>query len=126
MVEDVTPEELKESMEDGDDPQIVDVRKPAQFERGHIPGAENVPFPELPRRVEEIDWDDEIVVACAIGQSSQKAARMLESYEGIDGDADVYNLEGGLRDWKYDLATVDDTGENGDEGPGADDVDAPF
>jgi rhodanese-related sulfurtransferase len=127
MVEDVTPDEIADRIEDDDAPQIVDVRKPLQFRQAHIPGAENVPFPELPRRVEQIDWDDEIVVACAIGKSSQKAARMLESYEGVDEDADVYNLEGGIRAWDADLASSEERA-NDDEGPGAaaDDADAPF
>jgi len=132
MVEDVTPDEIAERIEDDDAPQIVDVRKPAQFRQAHIPGAENVPFPELPRTVDQIDWDDEIVVACAIGKSSQKAARMLESYEGVDDDADVYNLDGGLRAWDGDVASGREdaesaTGtESGDEGPSAASGDAPF
>lgn len=135
MVEDVTPDEIADRIED-DALQIVDVRKPAQFRQAHIPGAENVPFPELPRRVEQIDWNDEIVVACAIGKSSQKAARMLESYEGVDDDADVYNLDGGVRAWDYDLTTGAEASiPNGDaddgvadEGPegGAGGTDAPF
>jgi len=129
MVEDVTPDEIAERIDDDDAPQIVDVRKPTQFRQAHIPGAENVPFPELPRKVERLDWDDEIVVACAIGKSSQKAARMLESYEGVDDDADVYNLEGGLRAWDGDVASGEAPGgdaadESTDEGPG--DADAPF
>lgn len=103
MVEDITPDEVREKLENGEDLQIVDIRQPAQYEQGHIPEAENIPFPELPQRVEDHDWADEIVVACPIGQSSQKAARMLESYEGVDDDARVLNLEGGYRNWEYDL-----------------------
>jgi rhodanese-related sulfurtransferase len=103
MVEDIAPETVNEKLENGDDLQVVDIRRPPQFARGHIPGAENVPFPELPQRVDEHDWGDEIVVACPVGQSSQKAARMLESYEGVDEDARVLNLEGGYRAWEFDL-----------------------
>ncbi len=103
MVEHITPEEVNEKLENGEDLQVVDIRAPRQFARGHIPGAENIPFPELPRRVEQYDWGEKIVVACPIGQSSQQAARMLESYEGVDEDAQVLNLEGGYRDWEFEL-----------------------
>lgn len=99
MVEDVSPETVAEKLENGDELQVIDIRSPPQFAQGHIPGAENIPFPELPRRVDEHDWGEEIVVACPIGQSSQQAARMLESYEGVDEDARVLNLEGGYREW---------------------------
>ena len=132
MVQDVAPEEIAERVENGDAPQIVDVRNPMQFQQAHIPGAENVPISALPRRVDEIDWDEEIVVSCAIGQTSQKAARMLESYEGIDADTDVYNLEGGLRAWEGDVASGreengDEAGtSSSDEGPSATPGDAPF
>lgn len=103
MVDEIAPEEVHEKLEDGGDVQVVDIRRPNQYEQGHIPEAENIPFPELPRQIDEHDWGDEIVVACAIGQSSQQAARMLESYEGVDESASVLNLAGGYRDWEFDL-----------------------
>ena len=103
MVEEVTPEELHERIESGNAPQVIDIRHPKEFEAGHIPGAENVPFPLLTAEIDRVTWDDEIVVACPIGQSSLQAARLIESYEGVDADATVANLTGGYDAWEYEL-----------------------
>ncbi|MFB6353427.1 MAG: rhodanese-like domain-containing protein [Halobacteriales archaeon] len=103
MVEEISPEALKERLDRGEDVQVVDIRQPEAYERGHIPGAENVPFDRLAREVEAHDWGDDIVVACPIGESSLQAARLLEAYEGVSADATVANLEGGYRAWDYEL-----------------------
>ena len=103
MVEDMTPEELDERIRNGDDIQVIDIRDEPDYAEGHIPGAENIPFERFAREVDDHDWEDEIVVACPLGQSSQQAARLLESYEGVADDARVANLEGGYRDWEYEL-----------------------
>jgi rhodanese-related sulfurtransferase len=101
MVDEIDAEELKKRIDKDDAPQIIDIRNPENFSEGHIPGAENVPFPEITQKVDEQDWSDDVVVACPIGQSSEQAARLIESYEGFDGK--IANLEGGYRDWDYEL-----------------------
>jgi rhodanese-related sulfurtransferase len=110
MVAEITAEQLRDRLRDGD-VQVIDVRPPAAFEAGHIPGAINVPFPELADRVDEIQWGEEVVVACPVGQSSLQAARLLESYEGVDDDATIANLVGGYEAWPYDLERSEDGGE---------------
>ena len=102
MVEEISPDELHERIESGDPPQIIDIRPPAAFQQGHIPGAENVPMTQLAARIDEVDWADDIVVTCPIGQSSIQAARLIGSFEGVD-DAEVRSLAGGYNDWSYDL-----------------------
>lgn len=101
MVDEIEPDELKRRIDEGDAPQIIDIRNPEHFGEGHIPGAENVPFPELTQSIESQDWSDDVVVVCPIGESSLQAARLIESYEGFDGK--VANLDGGYREWKYEL-----------------------
>lgn len=102
MVEDITPAELHQRIEAGDAPQVVDVRPPAAFAAGHIPGAVNLSLDEFTARVDEFDWGEEVVFACPLGESSLQAGRLLESFEGT-GDATVYNLVGGYDAWAYDL-----------------------
>ncbi len=113
----ITTDELRDLQEDGEDVRIVDIRNPARFERGHIPGSENVPFGELPQVIPEFDGADHIVTVCPKGKSSIQAARLITSYEGT-ADATVESMAGGLNEWaeKYDLET---TGE-------LDEPDAPF
>lgn len=103
MVEEISPEELHERIAAGNPPQIIDIRPPAAFEQGHIPGAENVPMTELAARIDEIDWGDEIVVTCPIGQSSVQAARLIGSFEGVENADSVCSLAGGYEAWEYGL-----------------------
>lgn len=103
MVGEVTPDEVKEKLTD-DAAQIIDIRQPDEFNQGAIPGAINVPMTELPRRIDEIDWSDDITVVCPIGESSVQAARLIGSYEGADADA-VKSMAGGYEAWEYELET---------------------
>lgn len=103
MVEEVTPDELHRRLGNGDDVQVVDVRPERFFRRGHIPGAENVPFHRFAREVSGRDWGRDIVVVCPHGESSLQAARLLESYEGVQEGATVANLVGGYDAWEYEL-----------------------
>jgi phage shock protein E len=56
---------------------VVDVRTPAEFAGGHVPGALNVPLDALPARLGELPADRLIVVYCASGMRSARAASVL-------------------------------------------------
>ncbi|QLG63689.1 rhodanese-like domain-containing protein [Halorarum salinum] len=103
MVEEITTEDVKAKVDAGEDVQIIDIRDPDQFAAGHVPGAVNVPMSELPSRVDEIEWGDDVVVACPIGQSSVQAARLIGSYEGVEDDDAVRSMAGGYDAWEYEL-----------------------
>lgn len=102
MVEELSPEEVEATLE-ADEIQVVDIRSPAQFERGHIPDAINIPMSDLPRQVEDVDWEDRIVCVCPVGQSSIQAAKLIESYKGVDEGAEVTSMAGGYREWDGEL-----------------------
>lgn len=103
MVEEVTPEDVKEKIDADEDVRIVDIRQESEFERGHIPGAVNIPMNELPMRIDQHDWDGDVVVACPIGQSSIQAAKLIGSYEGVEDADRVASMEGGYEAWEYEL-----------------------
>jgi rhodanese-related sulfurtransferase len=103
MVGEVTPDEVKAKLDDGTT-QIIDIRQPKEFEHAHIPGAINVPMTDLPKRIDEIEWSDDVTVVCPIGESSVQAARLIGSYEGADADA-VKSMKGGYDEWEYELET---------------------
>lgn len=103
MVQEVTPDEVNEKLDDGD-AQIIDIRQPDEFEQAHIPGAINVPMTDLPKHIDEIEWSDDVTVVCPVGESSVQAARLIGSYEGADADA-VKSMKGGYREWTYELET---------------------
>lgn len=77
-------------------PLILDIREPAEFEVGHLPGARQVsPRSEPAAVLGEIPRDQPIVVYCSVGyRSSGYAARLAEA-----GFADVANLEGSIFRW---------------------------
>ncbi|MWV64837.1 rhodanese-like domain-containing protein [Halorubrum sp. JWXQ-INN 858] len=103
MVEELTPAEVHERVQNGT-VRVVDTRPEPAFERGHVPGAINVPLTELPARVGEIEWDDtDVVCACPLGKSSIQAAKLIGSYEGVDDGVTVASMAGGYREWTFDL-----------------------
>jgi rhodanese-related sulfurtransferase len=55
----MSAEEVREFLKDRnlDEYNLVDVRQPIEYERGHIPGALLIPVAELSDRVQELDPD---------------------------------------------------------------------
>jgi NADPH-dependent 2,4-dienoyl-CoA reductase/sulfur reductase-like enzyme/rhodanese-related sulfurtransferase len=75
---------------------FVDVRGPQEFEQWHIPGAINIPLPEVRERVDELRRLAEggpIRLYCMVGFRSYLAYRILSQH----GIADVATLAGGAR-----------------------------
>ncbi|HEY6191602.1 MAG TPA: MBL fold metallo-hydrolase [Bacteroidota bacterium] len=90
----ITPEQLKERLDRGDHPMILDVREPSEQEIVNI-GGTLIPLGQLPRRYTELDSDQEIIVYCHHGNRSQRAVEFL--YE--KGFKNVKNLTGGIDAW---------------------------
>lgn len=57
MVPTVTAAELRRELEGsgGSDLVLLDVREPAEYERGHLPGARHIPLGQLADRAGELD-----------------------------------------------------------------------
>jgi hydroxyacylglutathione hydrolase len=71
--------------------QVIDVRKPDEFNSGHIKDAENLPLDYLNDLMEEFPKDEMLYIHCAGGYRSMVAASILKSR----GFEDVVNIEGG-------------------------------
>src|SRR2546422_1600557 len=91
----ITSVELKQRLDRGDKLKIVDVREPNEYQINRIPRSELIPLGDVPKRVNELNPDDEIVVHCKTGGRSAKAADFLRSV----GFKKVLNLKGGVLDW---------------------------
>jgi molybdopterin/thiamine biosynthesis adenylyltransferase/rhodanese-related sulfurtransferase/molybdopterin converting factor small subunit len=91
----ITSVELKRRLDRGDGPKIVDVREPNEYQINRIAGSVLIPLGDVPKRYNELDADDEIVVQCKSGARSAKAADFLRSV----GFKKVLNLKGGILDW---------------------------
>jgi hydroxyacylglutathione hydrolase len=75
--------------------QIVDVRSPEEWSRGHVPGAIHIPLALLPDRVGDLDPSLPVVLHCQGGGRSSIATSFLQSR----GATDVSNLAGGFDAW---------------------------
>jgi len=75
--------------------QIVDVRGPDEWRRGHIPGATHIPLAALPDRIGELNTAAPIVFHCGGGSRSAIAASFLQAR----GITNVSNLAGGYDSW---------------------------
>jgi len=78
-------------------PLVLDVRTPAEFDAGHLPGAVLIPLSQLDARWEEIaaHREGKVLLTCRSGNRSTVAAEILVRR----GFRDLYNLRGGVRAW---------------------------
>lgn len=77
---------------------VIDVRDAAEYAKGHILGAKNVPLADLARRAEELDKYKArpLVVHCENGNRAGKAVGTLRER----GFQKVHNLAGGFAAWQ--------------------------
>lgn len=97
-VEEVTPQELKHLLKDGENLTLVDIRERDEFAQGHLPEAIFVPRGYLELEIEQIQFDRDkpVVLYCAGGVRSLLAARNLKEM----GYRDARSLIGGYNAWK--------------------------
>ncbi len=93
-VENISPDQLNEKREPGDDFFLLDVRTPAEHAQQAIPGSYHIPLQELGHRMRDLPKDKEIVVYCRVGTRSAYACAFLAK-QGYK----VKNLEGGIMLW---------------------------
>ena len=93
-VPEIQAEELKQRLDHGDDLFLLDVRDEYEYEISNI-GGHLIPLPELPRRVGELNADQEIVALCKMGPRGVRAVQFLQA----KGFEKVSNLSGGIHAW---------------------------
>jgi rhodanese-related sulfurtransferase len=77
---------------------VLDVREAAEYEKGHMLNARNIPLGELEARAAEIDKHKAkpVIVVCDNGNRSGKAATALRKR----GFEQVFTLGGGIGAWR--------------------------
>src|SRR5699024_3812394 len=75
--------------------QLIDVREPQEFERGHILGARNIPMTQLKSRLIELRKDKPVYLYCQGISRSNRAANTLRK----NGYEQISVLKGGFRRW---------------------------
>ncbi len=76
---------------------ILDVRTPAEFSAGHIPGAVNLDYnaPDFQAKAAALDKSKTYLVHCATGGRSVRACEKLSRLDFPN----LYNLPGGFKAW---------------------------
>lgn len=103
-VEKVSPEEAYAKYAAGDGKAlIVDVRQPAEWGAGTIPGAARAPLTHLGDALEELPRDRQLLTICASNHRSPLAARRLKK-----AGFDVLDVAGGMKAWRAAGLPVED------------------
>jgi phage shock protein E len=95
----ISPSELGARLREADSRLVVlDVRTPAEFAAGHVPGARNISHDQLSARLGELAdaKHQDVVLYCRSGRRSQIAAQTLR--EG--GFTRLLQLEGDFPGWQ--------------------------
>ncbi len=76
---------------------LLDAREEEEFNVSHIKGAHYVGFSHFDqKKVSKIDKDEPVVVYCSVGYRSERIGEKLKKM----GFETVYNLYGGIFEWK--------------------------
>lgn len=92
----ITPAELQKRIDAGEDMQIIDTRKAAQFEKACVDCAVNVPLGDLRAAAKDMDKNKPTIVYCNGGVTGNAAQNVLRNL----GFTDVYNLSGGNKNYQ--------------------------
>ncbi|HET6636830.1 MAG TPA: adenylyltransferase/sulfurtransferase MoeZ, partial [Streptomyces sp.] len=93
----ITPKQLKEWMDEGEDIEVIDVREPNEFEIVSIPGAKLIPKDKflMGDALGGLPQDKRIVLHCKTGVRSAEVLAVLKNA----GFADAVHVGGGVIGW---------------------------
>ena len=96
----ISARELKDWLDTAaEQPLLLDVREPWEFEIARLENAQLLPMRSIPGKLDELDRDRETVVICHHGIRSRQVCRFLES----QGFSRMINLRGGVEEWARDV-----------------------
>ena len=92
----ITPEELKTKLDQGDEITLLDVRESWEFETAKMAGTKLVPMGDVPSRAhQELDPENHIVVICHHGVRSMNVTAWLRQ----QGFEKAQSMRGGIDAW---------------------------
>jgi rhodanese-related sulfurtransferase len=95
----ITPQALKQRLDQGDQVVLIDVREPWEFNICKIEGAQLIPLGTLGSEFRKLDPKAETVVYCHMGMRSMDATQFLTQ----QGFTNVKNLTGGINAWSLQV-----------------------
>jgi rhodanese-related sulfurtransferase len=97
-MQEITVQELKEKMDNGEDFQLIDVREDFEYETSNIGGL-LIPLGGILIEADKISKDKPVVVMCRSGKRSAAAIMQLEQ----KGYTNLSNLQGGILAWAEEI-----------------------
>jgi rhodanese-related sulfurtransferase len=92
----ITPEEVKAKLDQGEELTLLDVREPWEFEAAHMDEAKLVPMGDVPSRAhQELDPEAHLVVVCHHGVRSMNVTAWLRQ----QGFEKAQSMRGGIDAW---------------------------
>ena len=93
----LSPQQLVNILNKGD-AMLVDLRDSAEFNKGHIVDAINIPHAKLKDQLQMLEShrDKPIILVCKMGQHSGASGKLLAA----EGFTDINRLSGGLLEWQ--------------------------
>lgn len=79
-----------------DDELIVDVRTAEEFEEGHVPGSDHIPYEQIADKAAQYAEYNKVYIYCRRGMRAQRAYEILKD-EGLDNLVCV--SDGGMDEW---------------------------
>jgi rhodanese-related sulfurtransferase len=95
----ITPAEMKERLDRGENFLIVDVREPWEHELCRIEGAKLIPMGSIPANLQALDVDEDVVCYCHHGMRSMDVAVWLRG-QGVQR---AKSLAGGIERWSLEI-----------------------
>ena len=87
---------LKEKLDGREDLTVLDVRDEAEWESGHIQGAQHIYVGHIEERISEISRNRPVAVLCHVGRRASIAASLLQRA----GFKNIYNVLGSITAWR--------------------------
>ncbi len=92
----ISAAEAAELIRTRDNLQVIDVRTPQERRQFRIPDTRLVPVGDVIRGVFEADFDQPLILICAVGGRSYVAGKVMFAR----GYKEIYNLDGGIESWR--------------------------
>ncbi len=96
----ISPQQVKERLEAGEELRLIDVREPSEFRTARIHGAELLPMGSVPQALDDLLQESHsIVVFCHHGVRSLHVVNWLRK----NGVENCLSMEGGIDRWSSEI-----------------------
>ncbi len=98
-MKEITVQELKTQLDNGEDIQLIDVRENNEREFTNI-GGDHIVMSSIVENINKINKEKEVVIYCRSGSRSGQVVNFLETNHGFQN---LINLKGGILAWAEEI-----------------------